>query len=332
MTTEDARGTRATAPTRRRLLAAGALAPAALAPVLAGAEPAAGAPASASRGGSVPLRPLTTRLADWRRVAEVLRTPGKLTGGDTVFRANFPRGDLRVSSHGVAGVPVASYAAFARYPDGRTMLMGDVVATEPELQRVTDALQAHGLEQTAIHKHLLAHRPDLWWTHVHGMAPDGVRLARAMRAALDATSTPEAEESATPEEPVDLDTAAIDAALGARGRSEAGYRFSFARRETVSDHHYVVPAAMGVTTAITFQPVGDGRAAVSGDFVMIAGEVQAVIAALRKGRISVVELHNHGLRDEPRLFYLHFWAVGDAVRLARTLQRAKAATNVVPAT
>ncbi|QGV82371.1 DUF1259 domain-containing protein [Streptomyces ficellus] len=270
---------------------------------------------------------MVTILADWKDAAEALGAPGKLTEDGTVFRVTFPRADLDVSSYGVTGVTVASYAAFARYPDGRTMLMGDVVATEPELQHVTDAMQAHALEQTAIHKHLLAHRPHLWWTHLHGLSADTVALARAMRAALDATSTPAPRDDAG-ETAVDLDTAAIDAALGARGRSENGYRFSFARRETVTDHHYVVPPAMGVTTAITFQPVGGGRAAVSGDFVMTAGEVQNVIVALRKGGVSVVELHNHALRDEPRLFYLHFWAVGDAVRLAHTLQRAKAATNL----
>ncbi|MFF3915205.1 DUF1259 domain-containing protein [Streptomyces sp. NPDC001852] len=274
-----------------------------------------------------PQYPLVTRPADWRPVADELGGVGDLGADGIVYRMTFPRYDLNLSAHGVGGLVEASYAAFARYPDGRTMLMGDVVATEGELQRVTDALQAHNLEQTAIHKHLPAHRPPLWWTHVHGVSADPVSLARAMRAGLDATATPGPREPDTAP-PAGLDTAAIDAALGARGRSEDGYRFSFARKETVSDDGRVVPAAMGVTTAVTFFSLGGGRAAVTGDFVMIADEVQRVIKVLRHGGISVVELHNHFLDDHPRLFYLHFWAVGEAVPLARTLRAAKAATNL----
>ncbi|MFJ8692120.1 DUF1259 domain-containing protein [Streptomyces roseolilacinus] len=329
---------------RRRVFAAGG----ALASVLTGTgvSAAAGLPGGGpgadrgqgtGAGGGKPLAPVVTNTAAWRPVADVLGRPGALAGGRTVYRVTFPRSDLTVSSHGVTGLSQASYAAFARYPDGRTMVMGDLVATERELQRVTDALHAHGLHQTAVHKHLLAHRPPLWWSHFHGLSPDALALARAVRAGLDATATPgyaPAEDTAaSTAPPLDLDTAAIDAALGAKGSAGSGaYRFAFARRETVTDHHRVVPPAMGVTTALTFHPVGRGRAAVTGDFVMIADEVQRVIAALRHGGISIVELHNHALRDEPRLFYLHFWAVDDAVRLARTLRTAKAATNVVPAT
>ncbi|MGV4983290.1 DUF1259 domain-containing protein [Streptomyces sp. NRAIS4] len=280
--------------------------------------------------GAVPgglLRPVVTRPADWEPVAEELDRAGRLGAEGIVYRVTFPRYDLNVSSYGVSGLVEASYAAFARYPDGRTMMMGDVVATEAELQRVTDALQAQGLEQCAIHKHLLAHRPTLWWTHLRGISTDPVALAFAMRACLDATATPGPRDpDRTP--PPGLDTAAIDAALGAKGVSEDGYRFSFARKETISDDNRVVAPAMGVTTSFTFHSVGNGRAAVSGDFVMIADEVQRVIKVLRDGGIKVVELHNHALSDNPRLFYLHLWAIGDAVSLARTLRTASAATNL----
>jgi hypothetical protein len=88
---------------------------------------------------------------------------------------------------------------------------------------------------------------------------------------------------------------------------------------------------MGINTALNFQPVGNGRAAINGDFVMIAAEVQNVIIALRAGGIQVVELHNHSLDDQPRLFFLHFWKIDDGVALARALAAAVQATNVHPA-
>jgi Domain of Unknown Function (DUF1259) len=279
--------------------------------------------------------PVATTAADWSGVASALGRPGTLMSDNTVYRVSFPRRDLTVTSYGVTikpGFALGSYAAFARYRDGQTLLMGDLVVTETELQAVTDALHAHGLEQTAVHKHLLAHEPDLWWTHIHGVSADPVALASALRAALDQTGTPPPAPPAPPPA-LDLNTAGIDNALGATGTNDGGiYKFTFARDETITMDQHVLNPAMGVTTALNFQPTGGGRAAINGDFVMTADEVQDVIEALRAGGIQIVELHNHSLDDEPRLFYMHFWANDDAVKLAQTLRHALDATAVHPAT
>ncbi len=276
--------------------------------------------------------PVRTTEADWKPVADVLGRTGALSDS-TVYRVGFPRRDLTVTSYGVtvkAGLSFGSYAAFARYRDHRVMAMGDLVVTEPELQHVTDTLHAHGLDQTSLHKHLLSHTPDVWWTHFHAIG-DPVLIATGIRAALDATATPPPA-PATPPPPLDLDTGRIDAAFDTPGKNDGGiYKFTFARDETIAIHDRVTPPAMGVTTGIGFQPVGSGNAAVNGDFVMTAHEVQDVIVALRRGGIAVVELHNHSLDDDPRLFYLHFWAVDDGAELARTLAAAVDVTRVHPA-
>jgi hypothetical protein len=335
VTGEREHGGAAGAVSRRKALAAtGALTPllvgAGTAPAAAGHRPVDGR--GAEWTGRL-MRPVPTTEADWEGVADALGRPGRLMGG-TVHRVGFPRRDLRVVSHGITvkpGLALGSWAAFARYPDRRTLVTGDLVVTEEELQQVTDALHANGLDQTAIHKHLPAHTPDIWWTHIHGLSRNPVDLARGIRAALDVTGTPG---PARPSEPprIALDTKGIDAALDAKGTNDGGiYKFSFARLETISDHHRVLPPAMGVTTALNFQPVGEGRAAINGDIVMTADEVQDVLVSLRRGGISVIALHNHALRDEPRLFYTHFWAVDDAVKLARALRPAVEATNVAPA-
>jgi hypothetical protein len=256
-----------------------------------------------------------------------------LANRNTVYRVSFPRRDLMVSSYGVAiapGLSLGSYAAFARYPERRTLLMGDLVVTEQELQSVTDAIHAHGLEQTAVHKHLLEHDPDIRWTHIHGLSKDAVDLASAVRAALDETATPPPASRGTAP-PLTFDTEEIDGALGTAGTNDGGiYKFTFVRNETITMDRRVVRPAMGVSTALNFQPTGEGRAAINGDFVMVADEVQHVIEALRAGDVNIVELHNHALDDEPRLFYLHFWANEDAVALARTLREAVNATAVHP--
>ena len=314
---------------RRRLLTA-----AALAPVLAGVGAGTGATearATPGAGGRRSIEPVPTTLADWRGVAKALGRPGDLLRG-VMYHTPFPRGDLHVVSYGITVSPalaLGSHVSFVRYNDHSVMLMGDLVLTERELQRTTDALQKHGIEQTALHKHLLAQTPDVWWTHVHAHGHDPVDLARRLRAALDRTGTPPAEPP-KPSPPVDLDTAGIDAALGVKGRRIAGvYNCVFSRRETIVDNGMVLPPGLGATTAFNFQPLGGGRAALNGDFAMLAGEVQQVLKALRRGGISIVELHNHGLTDEPRLFFTHFWAVDDAVELARALRPAVDATNVV---
>jgi hypothetical protein len=277
--------------------------------------------------------PASTTEADWKPVTDILGRTGKLGDNNTTYRIPLPRNDLAVVTDGVPikpGLSLGGYAVFAKYDDG-VMLMADLVVTEAELPNVTDALQAHGIAQSALHKHLLEQAPPVWWTHVHAMG-DPAQLAQGLKTALDATAIPPAAAPPAQQPPIDLDTAGIDAALGRKGTADNGvYKFTVARNDAITDDGHLVPPGFGVTTTINFQPVGGGKAAINGDFVMTAPEVQNVIRALRQGAIVIVEVHNHSLTDNPRLFYLHYWAVQDGVVLAKTLRTAMDATNVKPA-
>lgn len=275
------------------------------------------------------IRPVVTTDADWAPLVAAIGRTGKLSPDGLTYKVGFPRRDLTVTSYGVTIKPsfaLGGNATFARYPGGHAMLMGDLVVTEAEASAVTDALQAGGIEQTAIHKHLLAESPPLWWMHIGGMG-DPVALGRAVKAAIDKTATPPP--VTAPPGTVDLDTAGIDAALGGKGTVDGGvYKFTFARRPTITEDRHVIPPGLGVTTALNFQPLGGGQAAINGDFAMTADEVQHVLAALRRGGITVVSLHNHALNDSPRLFYTHFWATGDGVALAKALRAALDQTDI----
>lgn len=272
---------------------------------------------------------METTESDWQSVADTFGRTGKLDDSNTVYKVPLPRSDLKVRTRGVKiapGLSLGGYAAFVKYDSGY-MLMGDLVVTEAELPAVTDALQAAGLEQTALHKHLPQQSPPVWWTHIHGTGEDPAALAQSVQDALDATAIPPPAPPAAAES-IDLDTAGIDQALGATGTAESGiYKFSFARDEPITDGAHELPSGLGLTTAINFQPLGNGRAAINGDFAMLGSEVQGVIQALRAGGIEIVEIHNHALDDQPRLFYMHFWAAGDAVGLAETLRSALDHTN-----
>ncbi|MFD7488554.1 DUF1259 domain-containing protein [Streptomyces mirabilis] len=310
---------------RRRVLAA-----AAFAPVLTGVP--AGARALSARPQNRALvKPVMTKLADWADVGKALGRPGDIKR--FMYHTGLPREDLTVFSRGIRINPalvLGSHVSFVRYADHSTLLMGDAVVTECELQHFGDVLQEHGIMQTAIHKHLLAHEPDVWWVHLHAHGHDPVTVARGLRAAFDCTGTPPAE-PVTSSPPVDLDTAAIDAAMGVKGTTDGEiYKCTYVRRETVADGPVILPPGLGTTTSVNFQPLGGGRAALSGDLVMIAQEVQPVLVALRHGGVELVEMHHHNLTDEPRLFFVHYWAVGDAVSLAKAIRRAVDTTNVVP--
>ncbi|MFD9812713.1 DUF1259 domain-containing protein [Streptomyces sp. NPDC059080] len=329
MTGDRSPGMHAQASTsRRRLLAA-----VAAAPVLAGAGHAAAyARTVGAMGppGRQRVQPVPTTEADWAGVAQALGRGGSMLRR-TMYHTSFPRRDLRVISDGVTvqpGLALGTHVSFVRYADGSAMAMGDAVVTEDEMQRVIDAWQGHGIALTALHKHLLAQHPDIWWAHVHGHGRDAEALARGLRAGLDRTGTPPPAPPG-PSSPIDLDTAGIEAALGTQGTVEDGiFTCVFVRRETVTSGSLVLPTGLGSTCAFLFQPVGGGRAALAGDFAMTANEVQNVLEVLRRGGIRLVELHNHHLDESPRLFFAHFWAVEDAVVLARTLRCAVDAANV----
>lgn len=265
-----------------------------------------------------------TSPTDWKPVEQALGRAGSVQPGG-VYKAGFPRSDLAVTAEGVAVKPalaLGSWAAFKK-SGGHTMVMGDLVLLESELNPVISALQAGGIEQSAVHNHLIGESPHVMYVHFSGHG-DAVALARTLHDALALTKTPMAPPaSATNAPPLDLPVADLDRILGQAGKANGGvYQFSIARPETIREKGMEIPPAMGTATAINFQPVGGGRAAISGDFVMIAAEVNPVIRALRGGGILVTALHSHMLGESPRLFFMHFWAVDDARKLAATLRTA----------
>ncbi len=273
---------------------------------------------------------------DWKAVDAAMGRSGSMQEGG-VYRFGMPRSDLNVTSRGVRIRPalaLGSWLAFKQSGPNQAVAMGDLVLTEAELNRVLSRLQQDGIGQTAIHKHLLEESPAIWWTHVHAHG-DPVQIARTVRAALALTGTPRAASSGRsgPAPGLGLDTARISRILGHGGRENSGiYNVSVPRVETIRAMGIEVPPTMGMATVINFQPTGGGRAAINGDFVMTAGEIDRVIAALRANGIHVVALHNHLTDEEPRLFFMHFWANDDALKLARGLRAALDQTNSRPGT
>jgi hypothetical protein len=270
-----------------------------------------------------------TTPAEWKPVEQAMGKSGAMQAGN-VFKFSFPRSDLNVMARGVQIKPalaLGSWVAFKKMGD-QAMVMGDLVLTEDEVSAVMMKLQQEGIEQTALHNHVLGESPRVMYMHIsaHG---DTEKMARSIRAALALTKTPFGV-PATPAPPQDLgvDTKQFDQIIGHGGKANGGvYQFSVPRAEKIMESGMEVPPSMGVATAINFQPTGGGKAAITGDFVMVASEVNPVIRALRENGIEVTALHSHMLNEEPRLFFMHFWANDDAVKLAHGLRAALDKTN-----
>jgi len=244
-----------------------------------------------------------------------------------------PRADLKVTLDGVelkAGFALGGWLAFEKMGD-QSMVMGDLVLTMDEVAPVMTKLAAGGIEVTALHNHLLRNQPFTMYMHIQGNG-DPVKLAAALHTALAESKTPLGSTTAAPAASppqIDLDTAALDQTLGAKRTNNGGiYQFSIPRAEPIKDNGMDVPPPMGSANAINFQPTGGGKAAITGDFVLIAKEVNPVLGALREHGIEVTAIHNHMLDDQPHLYFMHFWANDDARKLAEGLKAALAQINI----
>ncbi len=269
---------------------------------------------------------------DWKQVDQAIGKVGAMQPGD-IYKVAFPRSDLKVSVGAVQLKPalaLGSWVAYKQTGSNEAMVMGDLVLTEDEVGPVMSKLQAGGVEQTALHNHLLHESPRVLYMHIHAEG-DPAKLAAAIHDALALSKTPLTAPAAPPPASTTgptLDTSAIAAALGESGKlNGVVYQVSVPRAETIHDGPMAVPPAMGVATAINFQPMGTGTAAATGDFVLIASEVNPVIQALTQNGIAVTALHSHMLTDEPHLLFMHFWANGDTRQLARGLRAALDKTN-----
>ncbi len=274
--------------------------------------------------------PLPAAEIDWSKVDQAIGKKGGAQAGG-VYKYGLPRSDLNISVDGVAIKPalaLGSWLAFLPAGEG-AMLMGDLVLTQEEINPVMKRLIQDGFEITAIHNHLLRTSVPVFYMHVAGHG-EPVKLAQTLHAALALSKTP-LSQGPVPQSapPIDLDTAALEKVLGYHGAANGGvYQFSVPRGEAITDQGMSIPASMGTATAINFQPTGGGKAAVTGDFVLLGSEVNPVLKTLREQGIEVTALHSHMINDSPHLFFMHFWANDEAVSLARTLRAALDRMNV----
>jgi len=266
---------------------------------------------------------------DWTKVDQAIGRPGTDQPGG-VHKFSFPRSDLHVTVDATPIKPALALGGWVAFQSMGTeaMFMADLVLLDTEISPVMQRLVADGVEITAIHNHLLRTSVPVFYMHVGGMG-DPVMLAQTLQAALSLSKTPMSAAVPAPPPPLDLDTAAIEKTLGLKGKANGGvYQFSIPRTESITERGTPISPAMGTTIAINFQPTDAGKAAITGDFVLLGSEVNPVLKTLREHGIEVTALHSHMIDDSPHLFFMHFWANADAQTLAQGIRAALDRVNV----
>src|SRR5438552_17316167 len=276
--------------------------------------------------------PTITKAAeiDWKNVDAALGKTAAVTG--EVHRYGLPRSDLHVTLDGVAIKPALALGGWIAFAPmhGEAMVMGDLVLLETEIKPVMTKLLNGGLDITAVHNHILRASPATFYMHVGGHG-DPEKMATVIRSALSASNTPLDPPATTagPAPAVDLDTAKLDQIMGVKGTATGGvYQFAVPRREPAMESGMQVNTPLGGANAINFQPTGNGKAAITGDFLVTGNEVNPLIRALRAGDIEVTAIHSHMLDEQPRMFFIHFWANDEAVKLARGVRTALETTAI----
>ena len=257
------------------------------------------------------------------KIDEALGRSGQKSG--EVYRVAFPRSDLHVSVAGAeikAGLALGSWAAFSG-SDRDAMVMGDLVLLEDELNPVIKSLRSAGFQITAVHNHLMGESPRILYAHYMGHG-EVSQIAESLRAALTKTKTPLGK-PATPTQPVETPAfvKTVQDILGTNGRFAGGVlSFGIPRAEEITDHGKTLTGAQGVAESINFQESGSGKVATTGDFVLRSEEVNPVISALEEHDIQVTALHSHLRTEQPRLFFMHFWANGSTESVAQGIKAA----------
>ena len=254
------------------------------------------------------------------------KMPSKENG---FFKFSFPRQDINVTLSGIKIDPRFAFTTwFAFMPQDSNstsgMMMGDVVLLESEFGAVLKKLDEKGIDISAIHNHLLGEKPKIMYLHVMSMG-NPMDLFERLKAVLSVTATPL--KTIFSDTATNMDWGKTEDTLGYTGKREGNIlKFSIPRKERIKDAGVELPESFGVNTTINFQRIGD-KAAITGDFVLIPSEINTVQKMLTRGNILVTALHSHMLFEQPRLFFMHFWAVDDPVKLAAVLHDVLVSTN-----
>ena len=262
---------------------------------------------------------------DIATIEKITGKKGKENNGE--YKITVPQNDLKVEVDGFKIIPamgLGTWAAFTPSQDG-AMVMGDIILTENDLKPVQQEVIRLGLTITAIHNHFVRNHPNIIYMHIGGSGNTG-QMAQDIKAVFDAVGTsrgkdPAAASADSVENTIDIKM--LDAILAQKGEWNKGvYKYTIGRPDvSLKEHGIKITSFLGFNTWAAWQGTPE-HAAVAGDFTMLEDEVAPVIKALVESGIEVVAVHNHMVHEQPRIYFLHYWGVGNAEQLAKGLKAA----------
>jgi hypothetical protein len=262
---------------------------------------------------------------DTLKIQQVIGKSGSYKDGE--YKITIPQNDLNVVVDGFKIIPpmgLGTWIAFTPTAEG-AMIMGDIVLTVKDLSPVQQEVIRQGLSITAIHNHFIRNNPNVMYMHIGGSGATEA-LAQKAKAVLNRVNTLRGKDpssAAGGSVMNSINIAMLDSIIGHKGEMSNGvYKYTIGRPDVdLKEHGAQVSSFMGFNTWAAWQGSPE-RAAVSGDFAMLANEVDSVVSALIKNNIQVVALHNHMMHEEPKIFFLHYWAIGAAEAIAQGLRAA----------
>ena len=243
------------------------------------------------------------------------------------YKITVPQNDLNIMVDGFKIIPpmgLGSWIAFTSCADS-VMMMGDIILSENDVAPVQQEVIRQGLSITAIHNHFVRNRPNVMYMHIDGFGNIG-KLSSIAKAVFDKVKEvrgkdPKASKADSVVNSINIPE--LDNIMGYKGEMSKGvYKYTIGRPDvTLTEHGIPISTFMGFNTWAAWQGTPE-KAAVAGDFTMLETEVAPVIKTLVENGIEVVAVHNHMVHEEPRIFFLHYWGVGEATKLAKGLRAA----------
>jgi hypothetical protein len=274
---------------------------------------------------SVVAQKVKTQPLDTSAIEKITGVKGKASNGE--YKITIPQNDLNIEVDGfkiISPMGLGTWIAFTPAKDG-AMIMGDIILTETDLKPVQQEVIKQGLAITAIHNHFVRNHPNVMYMHIGGSGKTE-DMAQKAKAVLDKVAESRGHNPATgsvADVPYSIDTKKLDEILGYKGEMSKGvYKYTIGRPDiSLKEHKVTITTFLGFNTWAAFQGSPD-HAAVAGDFTMLEDEVAPVIKTLIENEIEVVAVHNHMVHEQPRIFFLHYWGVGNAEQLAKGLKAA----------
>src|SRR6266705_6204828 len=269
---------------------------------------------------------MLTAALNTAKIEQLTGLKVKLDEKEGAFKVSYPRDDIGSTAAGVKLTPPLGLTAWAAFSGGsaHTMVMGDIVLTEDQVNPAMSAALDNGLDVTALHNHFFWDSPKVMFMHIGGMGEEE-KLASAVGKVFAKIKETSDGKGQIPKADLDpaktsLDPKNIEGIMGAKGQLGNGvYKITIGRTTKMGGHE--VGNAMGINTWAAFGG-SDQQAVVDGDFVMLEKELQSVLKALRGAGINVVAIHNHIETESPRIVFLHYWGVGSTADLAKGLKAA----------